>query len=830
MGGYDHGRQAGVVHVGRNQIVAGAKLWEWGTGPEGRAWDKVLTDDDGPYAELMVGAFSDNQPDYSWIQPGEVKRFQQFWYPVRDIGGFKNANRDAAVNLELRTNGMAWVGFHPTAVMRQARVLLRAGNRPLLDETVNLTPAKPFCREIPVAAATLETELRASLLDADGREVIAYQPVKRAPVESLPRRVEPPRAPQDIASADELYLTGLRIEQIHNPSVDPVPYYEEVVRRDAGDSRANTRLAIHALRRGQYAEAEQRCRTALTRATAEYTRPEDAAAHYYLGLALAGQERLDEAYDQFYRASWDAAFHSAASVQVAGISCRRGDFALALEQVRDVLRTGAWNTKAMGLEAVLLRKLGRIKEAVAAAARALAIDPLDFLAANEQDLARSRPARRAGRSARNQLETLMRGEVESYLELATDYLQWGLWDEAIDVLRRPVEARRPGATTYPLVYYYLGYLEEQKGATARAAARYAQAAQCPPDYCFPFRLETAAVLQAALRVRPADARAQYYLGNLYYDLQPGLAMDCWTRARTLDDSLAAAHRNLGWAYYRTKNDLTNAVACYEAAIAREARDPRWFLELDQLYELGNADPQRRLTLLEQHQPVVRQRMESFTRLIALQVLCGQYDAAIGHLTTNFFAVREGGGEIHDVYVDAHLLRGIECLRTPDAAAALRHFQKASEYPENLSVGRPKNDRRAAQVGYHRGLAQEALGQAEAARQSFAAAAAQSGTEEWPEARFYQALCRRKLGETEPAEGIFTQLVERGTQELARGESSDFFAKFGEQETRQTRAAAAHYTLGLGRLGLGDGERAHAEFEQAVRLNRSHVWAKYHLAQ
>ncbi len=47
-----------------------------------------LTENDGPYVEIMVGAFSDNQPDYSWIRPYEVKTFHQYWYPVKDIKGF----------------------------------------------------------------------------------------------------------------------------------------------------------------------------------------------------------------------------------------------------------------------------------------------------------------------------------------------------------------------------------------------------------------------------------------------------------------------------------------------------------------------------------------------------------------------------------------------------------------------------------------------------------------------------------------------------------------------------------------------------------------------
>ncbi|MBW7995150.1 MAG: DUF5107 domain-containing protein, partial [Candidatus Glassbacteria bacterium] len=66
ISGYDHGRRAGICHVANHHIVPGKKFFEWGDGPVGRMWDKVLTDSDGPYLEIMTGAWSDNQPDYSW--------------------------------------------------------------------------------------------------------------------------------------------------------------------------------------------------------------------------------------------------------------------------------------------------------------------------------------------------------------------------------------------------------------------------------------------------------------------------------------------------------------------------------------------------------------------------------------------------------------------------------------------------------------------------------------------------------------------------------------------------------------------------------------------
>jgi hypothetical protein len=161
-GGYDHGREAGVVHVGNHHVVSGAKLWEWSPSPRGRMWDRILTDEDGPYAELMVGAFSDNQPDYSWVKPYEVKTFRHYWYPVREIGGFKKANLDAAVNLEL-DGATARFGLHPTSALEGVQVRLVASDRELFSRSLDMDPSSPFTAEIPVPEGTPEQDLNLSL-------------------------------------------------------------------------------------------------------------------------------------------------------------------------------------------------------------------------------------------------------------------------------------------------------------------------------------------------------------------------------------------------------------------------------------------------------------------------------------------------------------------------------------------------------------------------------------------------------------------------------------------------------------------------------------------
>ncbi len=114
FGGYDHAAGEGYVHWADHAIAPGKKLWTWGDHAFGHAWDRELTDADGPYVELMAGVFTDNQPDFSFLLPGEVRTFRQYWYPIVGTGPVHEANLDVAVSLE-RSDAGAWVGVAATA-------------------------------------------------------------------------------------------------------------------------------------------------------------------------------------------------------------------------------------------------------------------------------------------------------------------------------------------------------------------------------------------------------------------------------------------------------------------------------------------------------------------------------------------------------------------------------------------------------------------------------------------------------------------------------------------------------------------------------------------
>jgi len=346
----------------------------------------------------------------------------------------------------------------------------------------------------------------------------------------------------------------------------------------------------------------------------------------------------------------------------------------------------------------------------------------------------------------------------------------------------------------------------------------------PPDYCFPFRLETIDVLNSAMDNNPSDALAPYYLGNLLYDNQPERAIKEWEKSQALDDSFATVHRNLGLVYARTENNIPKAIAGLEKAAACDKRDPRVYYELDLLYETGGVSPDKRLKLLEDNHSTVTKRDDALSREITLYVLLQQYDRAIELLASRHFHTWEGGGRIHNVYVDAHLLRGQKKLKNKRYQEALKDFEAALEYPENLEVGRPKRDRRTCQTHFFIGTAYEALGDTQKAGEYFEKSASlEVGHSEYS---YYKGLALKKLSQEDEAEKTFDELIESAKP----GPAVTFFAKFGERQAHNVRTANIHYMLGLAYLGKGMQKEAQAEFEKALDLNINHLWAGVHLSE
>jgi tetratricopeptide (TPR) repeat protein len=811
VAGYDHGRGAGFVHVADHHISPGKKFFTWGAGESGRMWDRVLTEKDGPYVELMAGSYSDNQPDYSWIQPYQTKSAEMFWYPVTQIAGVKNANPRAAVNLERKTPGTVRIGVAVTSAQPAMTVRLSGGNAVVCEKQGAAVPGKAFLTEC--AAPSGGGPLTVRVL-AGKAELVAY--TEAPPANGVaPEVVRPPARPDAIREIEEVYVAAVRLEQLHSAALDPEEYYREVLRRDSGHIRANTAMGIRRYRRTLYAEAEQYLRAAVDRLTRQYLAPQDGEPHYYLGLTLRALGRVREAGDAFERAAWLTGQESAADYQLAELSSARDDHARALTYLDRALSGNGANVKALTLKAALLRKLGRMAEREAILARAMSLDPHDPWPTCEKSLARFSAT-----------------DPEAYLEAASDYAGAGLWTDAAGVL----QAAKGKAAGHALVHYSLGWYLEQAGKPEAAEREYAAGAMATPDYVFPFRRETLTVLRRARDRNPRDARAACYLGNLLELFgRKQEAIREWEESRALDPSYAIVHRNLALAYARQPGGTDRAISSMETALARDPEDARYYVEMDQLLEAAGAPIERRLDRLEKARSIVATRDDALARQIALLVAAGRLEDALELLGSHQFHIWEGAGRtaVHNSFVEAHLQLGHRHFAVGRRREAAAEYEKALEYPVNLGTGRPLRGERLPETYYYLGRAREATGDRDAAAKAFAMAvetgpsglyARRPSTTDDPELYYFTARALEKCGRHDEAARLYAGMIDTGKEQIGDHVPMFFFASFGYPQSRPARDAQAHFTIGLGHLGANRKAEARAEFTEALRLSPRHPGA------
>ena len=81
----------------------------------------------------------------------------------------------------------------------------------------------------------------------------------------MPEPVDPPGAPEEYETNEELYLAGLRLEEFYNPQIEPYPYYEEALKRDSNDVRVNIQLGVLYCKRAMWRQAEKHLQRAVDR-------------------------------------------------------------------------------------------------------------------------------------------------------------------------------------------------------------------------------------------------------------------------------------------------------------------------------------------------------------------------------------------------------------------------------------------------------------------------------------------------------------------------------------------------------------------------------------
>ncbi len=793
FGGYDYDAQGGFVHVANKHIAPGKKQWTWGNHEFGWAWDRELTDANGPYVELMAGVYTDNQPDFTYLQPGETKTFSQFWWPYKKIGPVQNATKDAAVRLVLKEDGTLDLGAVVSSEFKGARILLTQGEQVLIDERVDLSPDAPWQNQsIQFAGDALHR------LELSVEGLVSYRPVDVSGLERHREVATEPPMPDAIGTNEELYLTAEHLEQYRHPTRYPEIYWDEILRRDPLDVRTNIAYGRRKLNQGLLDEAAVHFEKAIERLTSRHPNPYTGEAHYYLGLTRRFQNRFTEAYSLLYKSTWNAAWRSPAYYELALLDCRQCDFETALRHCEDVLDSNRQHNKAQVLKALVLAKLGRDGSQVLA--DLLAVDPLDHWA----------------RYAAGDVEGFLaksRSDAQTVLDIVHDYADGGFREEAIELLElHHSNAVHEVAVPNPLersqlTHYALAWLTGRTSLLNNARGIAA-------DYCFPSRLQDQFMLEWALEQSGADRNAAYGLGNYYFDKKRHEdAIACWETARAADPTFATVHRNLGIAYWNVRRDGEAARAAYEAAVKLDPSDARLFAELDQLREKLGDTAEARLQTLRTRLELVGERDDCTVSLAELYNQTGSPQAALDTLLARRFHPWEGGeGKVLRQYTRAHLLLGQQALETGDPDVALEHFEQAMQPPENLAEAYHLLQAKA-DVSYWTGKALRALGRGAEAVEQFEASAKEAGdfqamaVTEHSELSYYRGLSLIELGRDAEAKALFENFKAFAEGELKREAVIDYFATslplllVFEEDLDQAKQAQANKLLRLANQGL-----------------------------
>ncbi|NDV93947.1 DUF5107 domain-containing protein [Dysgonomonas sp. 521] len=826
VGGYEDDAKGGLLHVANHNVSPGKKQWTWGNGDFGIAWDRNLTDEDGPYIELMTGVYTDNQPDFTWLQPNEEKSWVQYFMPYAEVGYVKNANKDAIVNIEIE-GSKANIILYTTSEFKNLRVVLKnTEGKVFLDDYTNTSPAESYLKEVTVGEL-LPENLIFELYTSDGKELLTYK-ADKPEIKPTPDPAKAAKDPKDIASIEQLYLTGLHLEQYRHATYNPIDYYMEALRREPGDIRCNNAMGLLLIRKGQFAKAEPFLRKTIETQIERSPNPYDGEPHYNLGWCLTMQGKKDEAYSAFFKATWNAAWQDSGYYALARIDTEKGLYEDALDRVDRSLIRNWHNHKARQLKASILKKLGRKEEALSLIEESLKIDKFNMGCRFEKYLLTN------DSKDLNELKELMRGATHPYIEYALDFAGGGMYDEASQFLSYCITDKD---NVYPMVYYTLGYFASQSGDTTKAKDYYAKASQMSPDRCFPNRIEEVNILQDAMKVNPSDSLAPYYLGNFWYAArQYDEARSCWERSMELNDKFPTVLRNLALAYYNKYDKKQEAKELLEKAFAIDTTDSRLLMELDQLYKKMGVPHAERLALLEKYPELTEQRDDLCIERITLYNQLGRYKEAMELISNRKFHPWEGGeGKITKQYTVCRMELAKEAIANKQYQEALKLLHETDTYPHNLGEGKLANAEEN-DIDYYKGIAYKGLGDEQKAQFFLQKATVGSSepqqaffyNDQQPDKIYYQGLAWKALGNTDKAHSRYNKLVDHGEKHLFNNCRIDYFAvslpdlAIWEDDLNVRNQIHCYYVMGLGHLGLGNLKKAKEYLEKVRELDINHL--------
>lgn len=794
FGGYDHAKQCGVVHIGDHHLSPGKKMFTWGYGQLAKSWENALTDTDGQYAELMAGSYSDNQPNFSWLEPYETKEFSQYWYPISKVGAPTFANLDIAFKID-HENGKLLV--QPTRVYENAEITVKCGENVILTAVKTLNPE--ICTEFEIG----NTPEFVTVSVSAGGEAVGEYTEKNFDKFNMPDVITDMPIAAEMNSAEELYLSGVHVTQYRDPAVQPDSYFKQALKRDINHNPSLIAIAKYEYTLYNFESAKGYAERAIKNVCRFNERVQSGEVYYVYAQILEALGEYKRAYDYYYKAAWAADSVGKAMTRIAMLDICNKDYKAAINHAETALDYGRNNSLAKAATVIAAKSLRLdVTEMIN---EELTADPLDHYMRYLSD-------------TEDFYKIMDSNPLETCLDIAYDFDTMGLYKENVKLLSGLLKAKPE--TAQPMLFYALGYYKYLCGYDG--AEEYKKGSAAEIGRTFPVRKEEMKILEDVI-AKTNDKKAKMLLGSLLYNKRHYReAAELWEEC---DDGISA--RNLAVAYFSHLNRKDEALPLMKKALMLLPESEQLVYETVVLMDKLSVPAKEKIEFLTSHNIT---RDDCFTELAKAYNQNLQPEKAIETLMSHSFVPCEGGEHaIADQYLFAHLVIGRNALRNGDVENALEIFRKGQILPQSLGAG-IWNHCKLVPLKFFEAVCLEKLGNKLSADEIFRYIAT-IGIEYFSnmhlkELPYYQACAWRHLGEELKAQRLITKYrrewkdIDKVIDNGFFG-TTPFFISFIDNP-KQLRRAQHCYLNALIADFTGDNEKAQAYISESLALNSENL--------
>ncbi len=753
--GYYRKKNFGFCHWSLYGDKPGKKIWIWALSRQGEIWKELLTDPDlgnEQYTEIQTGLLFNQAGGNSSKTPFKhlsfpangVERFNEIWFPTKNIGGVVKANQYGSLNVSQDRNHLIFAFCPIQEINEKLRVMVKG--KEIYKKHLALKPLDVFLDSVLFEEGK---EFQVSI----GKKMISYSKITK----TEKRLTRPVTANEDFDwdSAAGIYTQAVEYAKQRDYK-QALQKYFDCLKKDPAFNNALIGAAEIYYRRMEYKKALDYILKALANDTY------DPEANFIYGIISKKLSKIYDAKDGFSLAAKSLEYCSAANYQLAEILFNEDNYELAENFALRSLDFNRYNLNALKLLAVIFRKLNNNFQATEFLNEIQTIDPLNHFARFEKYLVES-----TTKNSTSFKSTICNEfPQETYLELAISYQNLGLFDEAIQVLQN--------APSHAIVFYWLAYLFDKNEEKQSSQDYLKNALEISPRLVYPHRSETAEVLEWVL-TQNNGWKTKYYIGLIYW------SKDRVEKARQLFEDCREFPDYPP--FYLTRGDLLKslgkdgALVDYLKVFQFDTSEWRTYHILGDYYN-------------ERHQydkafDFAEKGAKKFKKNYVLGfdyaktlLYTNQFEKCLDVLENITILPHEGARYGHDTYRQACLLFALEKMKKGDFANGLKLTEKAKQWPENLGVGKPYNvDTRLE--NFVEALCWEKLHEKEKARKIYKKIVnyAENHLDKWDSNLYIYAIVLRKLGKETEAKKVITDWLKKSPESIIAQWSS---AKFDNE--------------------------------------------------